>query len=137
LPNYSYSINTFQDVNIKDAHAITKVLAEMLVRKKGLNMSSKTFIFDNLSMMKKALNDKKLDVVVIPPLEYLELLDHVSIYPFLVTTNSEQIYSEYLLLVSQKKGIKQVKDLKNKKLIVGTSSKDNIPLFRVDKLVPF
>lgn len=111
-----YSIHIFQDVNIKDAEAVTKILAEIIVKKKTLDFPSETYIFEDVSKIKAALNSDRLDVIALTALEYLEICDQAPLEAAFVPEANNQVYDSFLFIVHGESGSKKLHDLKGKRL---------------------
>lgn len=133
--NVGYSIAAFVDMNTRDAHALTEVLVELLVRKTGLDLTSEVFMFYDLSSMDEAVRAAKLDVIILLALEYLEIGDHLTLDPSFVPVMGGEVFDEFLLLVRRDDRMKQLADLEKRKLMAGGSAGSSVPLLWLDTML--
>jgi len=113
-----YSAKFFYDVDVSDARAVTKVWAEMLIEKTGENAGSETLIFYDLSSIVKALQASVVDIVILTPLEYLEVAKEAPLLPVLTSSAGGNVVYEYALTVHRRSGIGDLAQLQGKKLVI-------------------
>ena len=124
--NIAFSEKLFIDVNENDATALAKVLTENLLeqsplafRMGGPNVQS------NIEEMEKSIRNGENDLYVLLPYEYLQLEKFGLIEPISVASCNNSVYSVFQLIVSKKSNIKELKDLKGKKILIGYSVSDD------------
>ena len=106
-------------MDIDDALAATKVWTEAVIRKNRVAAGAETFVFSDLAAVVKAIKDKRADLVVTLPLEYLAIKDKVPLRPISVGVARGKHHEEHVILVHRDRGTTEFAQLKGKKLVVG------------------
>lgn len=130
-----YTTSVFFNVNINDGRAVTKILTKKIAQEIGLLPETETTIFHDIASIEKAVNDQKIDLIIMLPTEYIELSNRIPLDPLVVPKAEGYTYDEYLLLVRQDRGVRQLGDLKGKKIIIETRGKGGIPLTWLDTIL--
>lgn len=134
-----YSANLFHNVDINDARAATKVWAEILIRRVGEEAEAETLILDDLPSIVRAINAKRIDLIMLLPLEYIqvkdEIRDEVSLEPLVVGAIEGEVEDRYVLLVHRQGGLRDLDQLKDRKLVLETGGKGSIPRVWIDVLL--
>ena len=135
-PNVGFSSSVFGSVDKSDAKVATKLLGDILVKKyKGQSFKNKgeTFIYEHLSELENDIKAKKVDLIVVVSNEFLEIRNRLPIEPIMVSSREKTVYEELFLLVRGDSGIKKVKDLRSKSIMV---AKHNMVAFTSPGLKP-
>jgi ABC-type phosphate/phosphonate transport system substrate-binding protein len=120
-PNVGFSSSVFGSVDKSDAKVATKILGDLLVKKyKGQSFTNKgePFIYEHVSELENAVKVKKVDLIVVVSNEFLEIRNPLLIEPIMVSSREKTVYEELLLLVRGDSGIKNVKGLRSKTILV-------------------
>lgn len=114
--NIGYSSRSFVNVPKEDIRVAVCLLSEKVARRAASAAESR--IYDSLSAMERDLKDKKLDVVAVPPDEFLDLRRHVAVEPVMMTATNKSYEVEVLLLVRNDSTFRSLRDLKNRTIVV-------------------
>jgi ABC-type phosphate/phosphonate transport system substrate-binding protein len=131
----AYSKKVFYNVDINDAIASTKIWAEMLVKRDKIFGKSETVIFSNLPSLRKALSAKAVDILIMPPEEFLTIRNSDPIDPVFVADVGKYFYFQYILLVRTDSGIGTLGELRDRKLIIASGQSGEIPSLWIDTLL--
>lgn len=122
-----YSANLFFDVDPNDARAVTKVWIEYFVDQVGVDAASETFVFEDVADIVSRLNERRLDLAVLLPEEYLQVTERCELEPILVTTRDGRIDYEYGLLVRGDRGLTRLADLEGGSITIERGDKGSVP----------
>jgi ABC-type phosphate/phosphonate transport system substrate-binding protein len=111
----AYSANTFLDESSDRSQTVIQAWNNTIAKKWGGTADSK--IYNNLAEIEQAVRAQQIDMVVLLPVEYLELKNRIPLEPLFVSAKSDGIYDTLVLVVRQDSGIQAVKDLKGKSLL--------------------
>lgn len=114
--NIGYSSRSFVNVPREDIRVAVCMLSEKVARRAASAAESR--IYDSISEMARDLKNRKLDVVAVPPDEFLNLKRHASIEPVMMTATNKSHEVEVLLLVRNDSSIRSLKDLRNRTIVV-------------------
>jgi ABC-type phosphate/phosphonate transport system substrate-binding protein len=124
------------DVDIKDAQVAMELWANELSKINKLPLKTKSIIVHDLPSLVKALNEKQIDVIGLPSVDYLKIKDEVSLEPALGTVLGGKHGEEYVLITRIDKAPKSLKELKNNKLVFQRDRfVGNVPLMWLDTLL--
>ena len=79
--------------------------------------TSSTRICTTLAEFKRASAQKKIDLVVLLPAEYLQLREKESLAPLFISVKDKNLYDQFVLVVRKDSGARSLADLKGKKLL--------------------
>jgi phosphonate transport system substrate-binding protein len=130
-----YSAQIFIDVDAEEARGITRVWAEQILRRKFTEGTSENFILNDVASLEKGLLEKRVDLAVVISDEYVRLRDRVSIRPIFVTANERGPYHQIVLLVRRDGGIRNLGDLRNKRLTLSRDQSRTIHLTWLETLL--
>lgn len=85
----AYSSRMFYGVDLKDAWAASQVWSQMLVQRMGEKVPAKTLIVEDLQDLVKGLNARQIDLILVLPVEYLQIRDRTDIVPALIGANGD------------------------------------------------
>ncbi len=116
---FAYSSKFINDVSIGDAQVAIELWTRELIRNTALKMKPKPLIYDHLQSIVKALNNKEVDIIALTPMDYLKIRDKVPLEPALLGSRRNAIDGdELVLLVRRDQGIRDINQLKGKRLMV-------------------
>lgn len=122
-----YTLQTIQDINTKDAQAVTTILTEAIIRKKNLAASSETIVFEDVVEIEKDFSAGLIDVVAMTTMQYLEFKFKDLLEPAFVAQVNENIFNSFYLIVRRDSGIRSLADLKDKSLLISASQLRGLP----------
>lgn len=140
----AFSTNVFKGVYLNDAIAGAKVLTEELLKEFSeidYKVASPV-TFSNTEELKSLIKTKAIEVYIMHPTEYIKLSSSKKLEPICVAARDGNPYDVFYLLVNKKSNYKRVKDLINKKVLVGSPFQADLPniwleyLLRQKKLKP-
>lgn len=105
------------EMNRNDAGAAVKVLADTLVRKRMIAAVPYTEIYDDLSLLRRALKTGDADIVSLRIDEYFALEAEGTLDPAFVGLRNRNWAEEYVLLVNRESGFQEAAELRSKRLI--------------------
>jgi len=122
-----YSSKLFFDVDVRDAHAATKVWTDMLVRKMGSTFDrTEVTILQNPASIEERVKAKAVDVVALYSNEFLEIRKKLPLVPVYAMDYGKDFYQIMELLVREDSGIKRLTDLKQRRMVIELGQKGNI-----------
>ncbi len=116
-----YSSKFFlSSVSVADAQVALSLWTRELTPSSTLKtMQPKPLIFDNLQSIVKALNNRTIDFVAVTAIDYLKIRDRAPLEPAFVGSRRNAVGGdELVLLVRRDQGIRDISQLKGKRLIV-------------------
>ena len=124
--------STFIGKNILDAKAAFEIWTQNYIKEnKNLNVKVETAIFEDIESVKNAIRKNEIEFLNINSLEYLKMSLENILQGFLVNTiknfPEKSPQDELLILTLKKSGIKNIIDLKGKKILVQTGKWGEIP----------
>lgn len=114
--NMGYMGSVYQEMTNSEIKAAVSLLANKITWKNF--DQGKAFYYDTLVDMAKEIKDGKVQVACLPPEQFMDMRKHVQLDPLLVTATSIGTESELLLLVRKDSGIRSLKGLKSKTIIL-------------------
>ena len=127
----AYSASLFYDVDINDARAATKMWVQHLVTKTGEKIGSETFIFTDLAPLKKLMHAKRVDLIILPSLDYLEMQyevsDKASLYPMVVSSLRGEVGERLALMTHRDSGLQNLEHLQGKRMVIEIGNRGNMP----------
>ena len=93
-----YSASLISGVDLNDARAAMRLWVERLIENVGEEAGSETVILDDLASLKAALERKRVDLVLLQSLEYLEVRDRLPLVPLVVPSLEGRVEEKYVLL---------------------------------------
>jgi len=134
--NIAFSEKIFVNINQNDAAALTKVLTENLLEHSPITFRTGTpNIYSSVEEMEEAIKNEKNDLYVLLPAEFLQLEKLGLLEPIAVAARNNSVYDVFHLIVSKESNIKELKDLKGKKILIGYSVSDDNPHIWLNNLL--
>lgn len=131
-----FSDKVFYDVSVTEARAATKIWIKKLIEsinQKVEDPGAKTIVFHDLPSIARALRAREADLLILVPLEYLELRKEVPLEPILTAIPGETLTYEYILLVRRDREFEDVDQLAGKELVmIDMWTRAAIPQFWLD-----
>ncbi len=112
-----YLKDLFSDVDIRDAQVAIELWIGQVSEEMRLPVLTETVFFDDVPAVVKAIKAGDIDVVPLPPLDFLEIRDTVALEPLAVGVSGGTVTDEYVILVHRSRGISALKQLKDMKLM--------------------
>ncbi len=109
--------NTITDVNINDAVVALKVWAQEVNNRMELGYEPNVLVYDNIEELIKKVNKDNVSMVVCNSLDYLQNKSKLPIRPVMYNPNPYP----FILTVRRKDDIKDLSELRGKKIILDIS----------------
>ena len=113
---FGYSNVVFQDIDPNDGNAAlliyTRELEKIFYRKNKKNVSLTTKIFYSIDEIRNELNENKIDLLSITSDKFFEIKKEFNLVPCITTISGNDKFTEYIVISSAKKKIKQIGLLK-------------------------
>ena len=134
--NIAFSEKIFVNINQNDATALTKVLTENLLENSPIKFKTGApNIYSSIEELEESVKKEKNDLYVLLPEEFLHLEKLGLLEPIAVSSRNNSVYDVYKLIVSKESKIKDLKDLKGKKIQIGFSADGDNPHTWLDYLL--
>ncbi len=111
-----FSTRGHPNANLEDARAAVSLLTRKIVDRNSWTGESHSY--DSLAEMERDIRDRRTQLLGIQADEYLELRKRVPIDPIMVTIGDRGLELGLLLLVRKDSGIRSLRDLKNRSIVV-------------------
>jgi ABC-type phosphate/phosphonate transport system substrate-binding protein len=111
-----FSTRGHPNANLEDARAAVNLLTRKIVGRNSWTGESHSY--DSLTEMERDIRDKKVQLLGLQADEYLELRKKIPIDPIMVTIGDRNFELGLLLLVRKDSGIRTLRDLKNRSIVV-------------------
>jgi ABC-type phosphate/phosphonate transport system substrate-binding protein len=122
-----YSAQVFVDVDV-EAWGVAKVWSDQIMKRTLGKGTIRNLIFRDAPSLEASLRRKDVDVVVMIADEYVELKGRVPMQPVFVPAHDGGVYQSVVLLVRRSAGIRNLGDLKGKKLSISIEQDKTIHL---------
>jgi len=129
------SAGVFANVSPSDVAAATTVWAKELKRKKGYTGPVDTFIFEERNEIVTAVEEKRVDLLVLLTVEFLQLKDRLNLQPHFVPKQASKIEEESLLLVHSESGIEDLAALQDKSILILNDARGSLGRIWLESLV--
>lgn len=130
-----FSVATFMDVNPQDAQAAIRTFSKLIARKKGLDTTFETLVFQDLSEIREALASNRLDIATLMGYEYLQIAEHVPLDPVAVPSRDGSVYGAFVLLVPRDRAEQRLQDLRGQDILISVSQKNALPYRWLDVML--
>lgn len=118
--------NMYVNVDLNDATAAIKVWGEELQKQLKIGARFELKIFDTAEDIVKSPVRDELGLIIINSPDYLKIKSQMQLYPVIVPFERGDVYSRYLIL-TKKGAVKNLKELKNKKLALPDIKSNPVP----------
>jgi ABC-type phosphate/phosphonate transport system substrate-binding protein len=116
--NIGYSSAVFAGVSKADALAAMKVWLNAVAQRRGIGSPINTTVYEDTETMAKALEAKKIDILVVLSGEYLRLKTGHDMTPTFLPVHSGLVQDKSLLLVRRDSGVTDIGQLKGKNIMI-------------------
>jgi ABC-type phosphate/phosphonate transport system substrate-binding protein len=123
------------DVNSDDAIAATKVWAASIGKGIGAWTKADAAIFHDIKSLARSINNNELDIVSVGANEYVELEGNLNAEPALVYVHSGRVEVEYVIIVHKESAVKNLADLRGKRLTVIKGGRNSLVPLWLDSLM--
>lgn len=128
-----YFLDTFSEVDPKDAHVALEVLGDRFAMKREVPYKNELDVLSDLEIAVRKNNQGKIDILSLMSVEYLQIRDRLLMEPmFVPSLTEENPVVSFVLLVKEHQGINNLEQLRNKKIIVQKSGRGTIALMWLD-----
>lgn len=112
----------FDNVDSRDAEVSIKMWGKELIKYNLLNLSLTTIVYEAENEMIEALNNRQIDLISLPIVDYLRIRDRVNIKPSVINSIDNRPGHNLVLVVRKDKQLNKIEDLKNKSINLSTNS---------------
>ncbi len=126
--------NSFVNVNMNDAKVAMTVWARELTKQLNINVEFKLDLFDNTEELIKYNEKGNLGMVILNSIDFLKLRSKMNLQPILISTDSKNIYNK-LLIITRDENVKDISDLRNKKIGFYLKRNNPVPKLWLDELL--
>jgi ABC-type phosphate/phosphonate transport system substrate-binding protein len=115
-----FSANVFRGVYMNDATAAAKALTKFLLKKYNRdNYEVKSpEIFNTIEELTEIIKRQEFEVLVMHPSEFIQVQNLDLLEPIAVSWRNGSPYDSYYLLVHKDNSYKEIKDLRNKSILI-------------------
>ena len=113
----AFTSRSFVEAETEEMKAHAKTLTNMLLRKK-IGGTIESIVYEDMSSLEKAMMAKKIDVLSLLSDEYFDIRNHIPLDPVAVTARQGGAYEEIGIWVRRDSGIKNLIDLRKKRITV-------------------
>ena len=131
----SYSTKTLTDVNPQDARAASKVYSELIARRRGFPVVTESYIFEDLGRLKAAIQDGRLQQVLLLGHEYLQLGLDAPIDPAFASYRDGSVYEQLYILARSDSKRPSLSHRRGVELMVSVSQGNDIPEIWLDTML--
>jgi hypothetical protein len=121
-----YSAHLIKGVDLADAKVVTSVLIQQMLDRWAVQLTSEVVIYDDLSVLKQDIREKRMDIIALTTPEYFLLRKQVQFTPFLTYKNVDRILDRMLLVSRKDSRNRSIHDLKGKKIAVFSNLDDEL-----------
>ncbi|MGD8781170.1 MAG: PhnD/SsuA/transferrin family substrate-binding protein [Ignavibacteria bacterium] len=129
---FAFSKHIFFGINLNDARLALGLLLDKYIESEEIDYSSNISIYSDWNAIIEEHKKDPFDVIFLLSSEYLQLKEKIELEPILASSRSSMPFTRYYLVVKKGGGIKNIKDLQNKRIELYSNDNPNISLtFRV------
>jgi ABC-type phosphate/phosphonate transport system substrate-binding protein len=134
---FAYSTKLFREVDKKDAQAALQVWTQDVTTRVRKGDTAEVKVYDDETMLARDIKAKVVDLVALPPLDYLNLdLDEKSLLePTLIGASAGKFPEELVLLVHRDSHIAKMDQLKGKRIALESGGKGELARMWTDTLL--
>lgn len=130
-----YSASFIVDHNTADIVSASHVLISMIQQNYEIGTDHSIKVYESHEEIITDLKNKKLDAIGLPVIDYLAIKSENLLDPVVIANIGNQVFERYLLLVNNLGGIKSFNELRNKKVIIGSSHMGSVAKLWLEKLL--
>jgi ABC-type phosphate/phosphonate transport system substrate-binding protein len=133
--NIGIASNLFPEVNFRDTKTVLELWSKDLQKDGYMDYYLFSLIFNTNDEIKKAFHDKKIAIAAMHALDYLYIKNESGVIPLLIPSMKDDVTENYIILVNKKSNIKNIHELKNKKVAVQSMDSSLIPFVWFENIV--
>lgn len=130
-----YSAGILAEVDPRDAQVATKIWTDMIIRRKGYDLTSEALIFRDFDSLRTAVEQEGVDLLFLLPQEFLHLHETHPVIPIAISTPSRSLFVQFALMVRADSKISDILGLRNKRLLVETDQRGTLPIVWLETLL--
>ena len=131
-----YIETAFYDLRLKDAQVALEMWGSSLINRKESPLSKvDALIIPSFALLQNAVSKDELDVVILGSVDYLMLKDRNLIEPVMAPNSRNDCLQNYLILVRKDRGINELAQLKNSRLLLALGGEGELPRIWLDTLL--
>lgn len=130
-----FSDKLFQEVDTRDIRIALKLWMNELNQQLGFDYNPNAIIFDNVETVLQAITNQTIGMIALHTFDYFKLKERIVLEPILVPNRGSLTTETYLLLVRKDQGIKELKELQGKNLLIPSGGMGLIPRIWLNMLL--
>ena len=130
-----YIVNTISGVDKRDAKVALEIMVRKIVMRQFPEVQSTSIIYEDLETAIKAVENKEIDIMTMLSTNYLDLSDRSIMIPKFIGSIGGKPEEEYVLLVKKQSDIKELSQLRDKKIITQKGGSGVVSLMWLDTLL--
>lgn len=131
----AFTAGVFPEVDQRDAKAAMQIWTKQLSVGMGIKPGARAVFFNRTEDMIAAVNRGELALVILPVVEYLRFRNAAAMRPAIVSQSIEGGKRRFVLVVRRDSGIKTVKDLRGKSLLLPSRKTNSVGHIWIDVLL--
>lgn len=132
---FGYSSRLISQVTRSDAQAALTLWTRELTRLADYPVVARSIVYEDLTALVAAVHNKEIDIIALTPLDYLKIRDRVPMEPALIGVRNGRTGDEQVLVVRREDGIRNVNQLKGKRLTLLAGGAGEIPSLWLDTIL--
>jgi ABC-type phosphate/phosphonate transport system substrate-binding protein len=133
----AFSTNVFKGVYLNDAIAGAKALTESLIKEYSRTKYEviPPATFSTVEELKSLLNSQEVEVFVLHATELIQIRETDLIEPICTAVRDGSPYDIFFLLVNKNTNYEKLKDLKDKRILIGSPFEGDMPVIWLENLL--
>jgi ABC-type phosphate/phosphonate transport system substrate-binding protein len=133
--NIGFASSLFPEIEFRDAKAAIESWSEELIKDGYLDYILSASILKSNDDIKNAFQQNKISIVALHALDYLYIKNDAKILPLLIPSSKNDVTENYIVLVNKKSNIKNISQLKNKKIAIQMGNPNVVPYIWLENLI--
>jgi ABC-type phosphate/phosphonate transport system substrate-binding protein len=142
--NYNYKIKTvnigfasslFPEIEFRDAKAAIESWSTELKKDGYLDYILSASILKSNDAIKEAFQQNRISIVALNAMDYLNIKNEANIIPLLIPSIKNDVTENYIVLTNKKSNIKNISQLKNKKIAIQMGNSNAVPYVWFENLI--
>jgi len=133
--NIGISSNLFPEADLRDAKAAIEYWSKELIKDGYLDYSLVASVFKTNDEIKNAFKKNKISIAAMHALDYLYIKKEYDIIPLLIPSIKDDVTENYIILTHKNSNIKNINQLKNKKIAIQSVEPNMISFIWFENLI--
>lgn len=133
--NYAISSQFLSDTNKADTKAALEIWLRKLAEKRGYTIELKVKFYDSPEELETGMVKGDINLIAMMMIDFVKFRCKSLVVPVLSYYKNNSPYDTFLLVAHRESGIKSLKDLKKRKIIVERGKKTFVPHYWLETIV--